>query len=56
MALASTDGIRRATPQDVETLVELMREFHAESNYTPNQAHAKNAFLQLICNPELGGV
>jgi len=56
MALTSTDGTRRATPQDVEALVELMREFHAESNHTLNQVHAKNAFIQLLGHPELGGV
>lgn len=56
MALISTDGTRRATPQDVEALVAMMREFHAESNHTLNQAHAQNAFLKLLGRPELGGV
>jgi ribosomal protein S18 acetylase RimI-like enzyme len=47
---------RRATPQDVGVLVELMREFHAESNYILGQEQATAAFLTLLNRPDLGGV
>jgi ribosomal protein S18 acetylase RimI-like enzyme len=56
MALSSTDSTRSATPQDVDVLVGLMREFYAESSYTLDEAHAASAFLKLLSQPELGGV
>jgi ribosomal protein S18 acetylase RimI-like enzyme len=47
---------RRATPEDAGVLVDLMREFHAESNYALDQDRAKAAFMVLLSRPELGGV
>jgi len=48
--------IRRATQADVQTLVSLMREFHAESSYTLDQARAERAFTELLAHPEIGAV
>jgi len=47
---------RRATSQDASVLAELMREFHAEANYTIEQERAAEAFLSLLNRPELGAV
>jgi ribosomal protein S18 acetylase RimI-like enzyme len=45
-----------ATSDDVGELVELMREFYAESNHQLDAAWAKKSFLQLLSEPGLGGV
>lgn len=54
MTTDSTPRTRRATPDDVGSLVELMREFYAESNYPLDQQQAASAFVTLLTNPELG--
>ncbi len=54
MSSPSGATTRRAASQDVGSLVELMREFHAESGFPLDLEHAWNAFLQLLARPELG--
>jgi ribosomal protein S18 acetylase RimI-like enzyme len=52
--LTAISVVRRATQSDVDTLVELMREFYAESSYPLDQEWAETAFSQLLAQPELG--
>jgi ribosomal protein S18 acetylase RimI-like enzyme len=56
MSSSLAAGIRPATSQDVGILVELMREFHAESSYSLDSGLAETAFINLLARPELGGV
>jgi ribosomal protein S18 acetylase RimI-like enzyme len=44
-----------AKSDDVSELVELMREFYAESNHQLDATWAKESFLQLLSEPGLGG-
>ncbi len=46
---------RTATPQDIDTLVELMAQFHAESGYALDREAAALSFQRLLANPQLGG-
>jgi ribosomal protein S18 acetylase RimI-like enzyme len=48
--------VRLATHADVPELVELMREFYAESSYPLDQAWAAQAFASLISEPSRGAV
>jgi len=48
--------VRLAVGPDVEVLVQLMREFYAESNYALDQAWAASSFRALISNSALGCV
>ena len=48
--------IRQARPSDLPDLLELMREFYAESDYPLNAEHARDAFLPLLSRGELGQV
>ncbi len=56
--MAHTDGfaIRRATHTDIETLVQLMRDFYAESQYQLDAKWATESFSALLSNPALGCV
>jgi ribosomal protein S18 acetylase RimI-like enzyme len=48
--------VRRGARADVGTLVDLMREFYAESCFPLDQKWAEAAFLQLLQQPQLGCV
>lgn len=48
--------IRLATAPDIPTLVELMREFHAESGYVLDEPKAGASFATLLSDPALGAV
>jgi ribosomal protein S18 acetylase RimI-like enzyme len=48
--------VREAQPGDVDTLVELMDEFYAESGYVLDRGEARTAFETLIGEPSLGQV
>lgn len=48
--------MREAVLGDVRTLVELMAEFYAESNYVLDQGRADAAFTALLSDPRLGRV
>lgn len=52
----STFVVRRAARSDIGTLVELMREFYAESSYSLDERWAENAFSRLLEHSELGCV
>ena len=49
-------NMRKATLNDVELLLELMREFYAESNYELDPENATNAFKTILENEDLGHV
>ena len=49
-------GVRRATAADIGVLVELMREFYAESPFPLDAAWAADAFANLLADPALGAV
>jgi ribosomal protein S18 acetylase RimI-like enzyme len=55
-SLPPTSVVRRATRSDVGTLVDLMRDFYAEANYSLDQKWAETSFLQLLGHAELGCV
>jgi len=55
-SLRPTTVVRRATRSDVGTLVDLMREFYAEANYSLDGKRAETSFLRLLENSELGCV
>ena len=55
-SLRSPAVVRRATRSDVGTLVDLMREFYAEANYSLDQKWAETSFSQLLEHSELGCV
>lgn len=46
---------RPATPGDIDTLVGLMAEFHAESGYALDREAAALSFRRLLSNPGFGG-
>lgn len=48
------DSVRLATPDDVPTLVALMGEFYAESEYPLPAEAASRAFAALLGDPRLG--
>ena len=48
--------VRRAAEPDVEVLVQLMREFYAESNFPLDHDWAAASFRALLSNPALGCV
>jgi GNAT superfamily N-acetyltransferase len=48
--------VRIATPSDIDTLVELMRQFYAESDFPLDRDWAANAFSELIAEPTRGAV
>ena len=48
--------MRLATSDDIETLIELMGEFYAESGYVLDRRHAARAFATLLADPDLGRV
>ncbi len=48
--------MRKATPDDVEQLVELMAEFYAEGAYLLNRRRATEAFQTLLADDRLGHV
>jgi ribosomal protein S18 acetylase RimI-like enzyme len=52
----STATIRRATYADLGNLLELMREFYAESSYPLDETWAASAFAPLLERSELGCV
>ena len=54
--MAPADQVKPATPGDVDTLVELMDEFYAESGYTLDRPHALEAFTALLADDRLGRV
>jgi GNAT superfamily N-acetyltransferase len=54
MPPSSTPTIRLATPADIGTLVDLMREFYAEADYPLDQEWAGAAFSQLFGDSDLG--
>jgi GNAT superfamily N-acetyltransferase len=47
---------RPARLADVPTLLNLMEEFQAESNYVLDRAEGATGFTVLLSNPDLGGV
>ena len=49
-------AIRAAIVEDVPQLVELMREFYAESQYTLDAERAEMVFTQLLADDRLGRV
>jgi len=49
-------AIRRADPDDVPVLVELMTEFYAESSYPLDRARAASAFDRLLREESHGAV
>ena len=55
-SLPSSTVVRRATRSDVGTLVELMRGFYAEANYSLDPEWAATAFSELLEHSELGCV
>ena len=48
--------MRPAASADIETLVDLMGEFYAESGYVLDREHAAQAFAALLAEPRLGRV
>jgi ribosomal protein S18 acetylase RimI-like enzyme len=48
--------VKSATRSDVGALVDLMREFYAESNYPLDEKWAELSFSQLLEHPDLGCV
>jgi len=48
--------VRSATPDDIPTLIELMAEFYAESNFPLPVANARRAFESLLSDPRFGGI
>ena len=48
--------VTSATRDDIPTLIELMGEFYAESNFPLPVANARRAFEHLLSDPRLGGV
>lgn len=46
--------VRRATSDDVEALLALMRDFHAESGFALDPASAGPALRSLLASPSLG--
>ena len=49
-------SVRRATPEDIPTLVVLMEAFYAEADYGLDNEWASAAFRKLLSNPSLGCV
>lgn len=47
--------VKRAQPQDIPTLIDLMAEFYAESGFPLPAANARAAFATLLGDPRLGG-
>jgi GNAT superfamily N-acetyltransferase len=54
--MPSSLRIESASRDDIATLIELMGEFYAESNFPLPTANARRAFEQLLSDPRLGGV
>jgi ribosomal protein S18 acetylase RimI-like enzyme len=54
--LAAEVSVRRATPEDIPTLVVLMEAFYAEADYGLDNEWASAAFRKLLSNPSLGCV
>ncbi|HKP74776.1 MAG TPA: GNAT family N-acetyltransferase, partial [Longimicrobiaceae bacterium] len=50
------EAVRPATSDDLPALVELMREFYAESDYPLPEENARRTFATLLAEPRLGGV
>jgi hypothetical protein len=48
--------MRRALPDDIATLVALMAEFYAESDYGLNRPLAEKAFAAILSDERLGYV
>ena len=48
--------MRKATPEDVERLVELMAEFYAEAAFSLNRQRASEAFMGLLSDDRLGHI
>ena len=55
-SLRATTVVRRATRSDVGTLVDLMREFYAESNHPLDEKWAELSFSKLLEHSDLGCV
>jgi ribosomal protein S18 acetylase RimI-like enzyme len=51
-----TVTVRLATQADVQHLVELMREFYAESSFPLDEEWARDAFATLLADPSRGAV
>ena len=54
--LDSSFSIRRAEQSDVPALIDLMREFYAESHFTLDDTWAETSFSALLPDPGLGCV
>jgi GNAT superfamily N-acetyltransferase len=48
--------MRRALPDDIPTLVELMSGFYSEAGYNLDRAHAEGAFAAILSDERLGYV
>jgi GNAT superfamily N-acetyltransferase len=53
---AGLTSVQLASLSDVQSLVELMHEFYAESSFTLDRTWAASSFTDLIAHPSLGGV
>ena len=56
MTSAPACRVHQATRDDIPTLIELMAEFYAESDFPLPSANARHAFEHLLSDPRLGGV
>lgn len=48
--------MRVATTADLDTLLDLMADFYAESGYVLDRSHAAAAFAALVADPRLGRI
>jgi len=48
--------VRLATVADIDVLVDLMRDFYAESNFPLDAAWAAQSFADLLANPAAGAI
>jgi GNAT superfamily N-acetyltransferase len=48
--------MRPAKAGDLQTLLDLMADFHAEAGYSLDRPHAEEAFAALLADPRLGRV
>ena len=55
MTSAPVCRVHQATRDDIPTLIELMAEFYAESDFPLPAANARHAFEHLLSDPTLGG-
>ncbi|MDX1385462.1 MAG: GNAT family N-acetyltransferase [Thermoanaerobaculia bacterium] len=54
--MSATTRVRRATPDDLDPLAELMAEFHREDHVVTDEARARKALSGLLADPALGRV